>query len=96
MTLFKALIGEAFDCLNWQYSGEFDQNFSKRSNAPGFVGGGGGEGMGGFGIDRHINLFIRLPHCSFYHLLFFGDDSELDVSKSSQYIRELDVSETSG
>ena len=53
LTLFEALTGGAFDRLNWQYSGEFDQNFSKKSNAPGFARGGGG-GMGGFGIDRYI------------------------------------------
>ena len=52
MTLFEALTGGAFDRLNWQHSGEFDQNFSKRSNAPGFARGGG---MGGFGIDRYIS-----------------------------------------
>ena len=50
MTLFEALTGGAFDRLNWQHSGEFDQNFSKKSNAPGFAQG----GMGGFGIDRYI------------------------------------------
>ena len=46
LTLFEALTGGAFDRLNWQHSGEFDQNFSKKSNAPGFArlwGGGGGE-----------------------------------------------------
>ena len=37
LTLFEALKGGAFDRLNWQYSGEFDQNFSKKSNAPGFA-----------------------------------------------------------
>ena len=42
LTLFEALTGEAFDCLNWQHSGEFDQNFSKKSNAPGFAREGGG------------------------------------------------------
>ena len=51
LTLFEALKGGAFDHLNWQHSGEFDQNFSKKWNAPGFAGGGG---MGGFGIDRCI------------------------------------------
>ena len=45
-----ALMGGAFDRLNWQHSGEFDQNFSKMSNAPGFALG----GMAGFGIDRYI------------------------------------------
>ena len=40
LTLFEALTGGAFDCLNWQHSGEFDQNFSKKSNARG----GGGDG----------------------------------------------------
>ena len=51
LTLFEALSGGAFDHLNWQHSGEFDQNFSKKSNARGLPGG----GMGGFGIDRYIN-----------------------------------------
>ena len=41
MTLFEALTGGAFARLNWEYSGEFDQNFSKKSNAPGFARGGG-------------------------------------------------------
>ena len=52
LTLFEALTGGAFDRLNWQHSREFDQNFSKKSNAPGFAGG----GMGGFGIDRYITI----------------------------------------
>ena len=52
MTLFEALTCGAFDRLNWQHSGEFDQNFSKKSNARGFARGGGG--MGGFGIDQYI------------------------------------------
>ena len=51
LTLFKALTGGAFDRLNWQHSGEFDQNFSKKSNARVFPPGGGG--MGGFRIDRY-------------------------------------------
>ena len=54
LTLFEALAGGAFDRLNWQHSGEFDQNFSKNSNAPGFARG----GMGGFGIDRYIILKV--------------------------------------
>ena len=51
LTLFEALTGEAFDRLNWQHSGEFDQNFSKKSNAREFDrwagrgGGGGGHGQ---------------------------------------------------
>ena len=40
LTLFEALTGGAFDRLNWQHSGEFDQNFSKESDAPGFAWGG--------------------------------------------------------
>ena len=45
LTPFEALTGGAFDCLNWQHSGEIDQNISKKSNAPGFAfGGGGGDG----------------------------------------------------
>ena len=50
MTLFEALTGGAFDRLNWQHSGEFDEKFSKESNARGFA----REGMGGFGIDLYI------------------------------------------
>ena len=42
LTLFEALTGGAFDLLNWQHSGEFDQNLSKKSNARGFARGGGG------------------------------------------------------
>ena len=57
LTLFEALTGGAFDRLNWQHSGEFDQNFSKKSNAPGFARG----GMGGFGIDRYIKG-VRAPN----------------------------------
>ena len=38
---FAALTGGAFDCLNLQNSGKFDQNFSKKSNAPGFARGDG-------------------------------------------------------
>ena len=52
LTLFEALKGGAFDRLNWQHSREFEQNFSKKSNAPGFVWGGG---RGCFGIDRYID-----------------------------------------
>ena len=40
MTLFKALTGGAFDRLNWQHTGEVDQHFSKKLNAPGFARGG--------------------------------------------------------
>ena len=54
LTLFEALTGGAFDRLNWQHSGEFDQNFSNKSNALGFAWGWGGGGMGGFEIDRYI------------------------------------------
>ena len=42
LILFEALTGGAFDRLNWQHSGEFDQNFSKKSNALGFALGRGG------------------------------------------------------
>ena len=52
LTLFEALTGGAFESLNWQHSGEFDQNFSRKSNARGF----GRGGMDGFGIDRYIIL----------------------------------------
>ena len=55
LTLFEALTGGAFDRLNWRHSGEFDQNFSKKSNARGFARGGG---MGGFGIDRYITRVV--------------------------------------
>ena len=59
LTLFEALTGGAFDRLNWQHSEEFDQNFSKKSNAPGFAQGGGG--MGSFGIDWYITpIYFQL------------------------------------
>ena len=55
LTLCEALTGGAFDCLNWQHSGEFDQIFQKSQMPRGLPGGGGG--MGGFGIDRYISVF---------------------------------------
>ena len=62
LTLFEALMCGAFDRLNWQLSGELDQNFSKKSKAPGFARGGGGGGwMGGFGIDWYIILTHGFP-----------------------------------
>ena len=57
MTLSEALTGGVFDRPNWQHNGEFDQNFSKKSNAPGFARGGG---MGDFGIDRYIINRIQI------------------------------------
>ena len=42
LILFEALTGGAFDRLNWQHSGEFDQNISKKSNARVFARGGRG------------------------------------------------------
>ena len=54
LTLFEALMGGAFDRLNWQHSGEFDQNFSKKSNARGFAQGVGEREWAVFGIDRYI------------------------------------------
>ena len=63
LTLFEAQTGGAFDRLNWQHSGEFYQNFSKKSNAPGFARGGG---MGGFGIDRYIMLTFHVAHMYFH------------------------------
>ena len=54
MTLFEALTSGAFDRLNMQHSGEFDQNFSKKANAPGFARGEGG--MEGFVIDWYISM----------------------------------------
>ena len=52
LTLFEALVGVEFDHLNSRHTGEFDQNFSKKSNV--CVCGGGG-GMGDFGLDWCIN-----------------------------------------
>ena len=54
-TLFEAQTGGAFDRLNWQHSGEFDQNFSKKVKRRGVCPGGG---MGSFGIDRYISTEI--------------------------------------
>ena len=37
-------LNRAFDHLNRQHSGEFDQNFSKKVKYPGVCIGGGGDG----------------------------------------------------
>ena len=42
LTRFEALTGGAFDRISCQHSGEFDQIFSKKSNARGFARGGHG------------------------------------------------------
>ena len=52
MTLFEAQTGGAFDRLDWQHSGKFDQNVSRKSNAPRFARG----GWAVFGIDRYIKF----------------------------------------
>ena len=71
LTLFEALTGGTFDRQNWQHSGEFDQNFSKKSNAPGFAR--GGRSMGDFGIDRYINhkQEIQVHKNHYLHLVTF-------------------------
>ena len=59
MTLFEALTGGAFDRLNWQHSGEFDQNIQK-SQMPGGLHEGG---WAVFGIDRYINILLNILLC---------------------------------
>ena len=76
MTLFEALKGGAFDLVNWQHSREFEQNFSKKSDARGLAGGVGGGGMGGFGIDRYINR--AKTNLAFYRM------SQRDASTDSE------------
>ena len=56
LTLFEALTGGAFDLLNQQHSGEFDQKFFKKVKCPGVCPGGGD---GRFGIDRYIKAKKR-------------------------------------
>ena len=58
MTLFEALMGGAFDHLNWQHSGNLTKIFQK-SQVPGGLPGGS---IGGFGIvDYH---FFKFEHFS--------------------------------
>ena len=54
LTLFEALTYRAFDCLNWQHSGEFDQ---KKVKFPEVC---PGRGMGGFGIDRYPVHYLSI------------------------------------
>ena len=56
LTLFEALTGGAFDRVNWQHSEEFDQNFSKKSNAQGFA-----RVLGGGGAWAVLELTGTLP-----------------------------------
>ena len=64
MTLFEALTGGTVDRLNWQHSGEFDQNFSKKSNAPGVCAGVGGAWA-----------VLELTGTKFIHDMFIYDRS---------------------
>ena len=68
LTLFEALTGGAFDYLNWQHSGEFDQNFSKKSNVLEFAQGGGG-GRGGVVLELTGTLFPIKLQSVFYVLV---------------------------
>ena len=89
LTLFKALTGGAFDRLNWQHSGVFDQNFSKKSNARGFARGGGGGGMGGFGINRYIKNGVKTtPKRRLLTLMFacLGFKKSLTIQKYEDMI----------
>ena len=73
MTLFEVLTGGAFDRLNWQHGGEFDQIFSKKSNARGFAWGVGG---GGWAVLELTNTLLLLYyyyyawlHCKYLCML---------------------------
>ena len=83
LTLFEALMGGAFDHLNWQHSGEFDQNFSKKSNALGFA---QGE-MGGFGIDQYIKTKIQIQD-SVYLPLYLNVSASAPLLESRVAFRE--------
>ena len=55
LTLFEAQTGGAFDRLTGNIAGNLTKIFQK-SQMPGGLPGGG---MGGFGIDRYINIHSR-------------------------------------
>ena len=65
LTLFEALTGGAFDLLNCQKRGEFDQNFSKKVKCPGVCPGGGG-----WNCLVHYTLSLSLLLFCFLLLLF--------------------------
>ena len=66
LTLFEALTGGALDRQNWQHSGEFDQNFSKKSNAPGFA---RGEGWAVLELTGTLEQFSKHSHTLSYKRL---------------------------
>ena len=84
MTLFEALTGGAFDRLNWQHSGEFDQKFLKKSNAPGFArGGGAGLELTGtlrVGINWETDLRTAYPYISIKNSLQESPTSRLKTN----------------
>ena len=79
MTLFEALTGGAFDCLNWQHSREFDQNFSKKSNALGFAWGEGG-GRESAVLELTGTLFVSKGQCWCVSTLIFISGRGLKVN----------------
>ena len=78
----------AFDRLNWQYSGEFDQNFSKKSNAQGFA-----RGVGGWAVLELTGTLkgepFFFPNCSFLIAVNFRVDYSFTVEVSLFYTRFL-------
>ena len=54
LTLFEAQTGGAFDRLTGNIAGNLTKIFPKSQMPRGLPGG----GMGGFGIDRYINLIL--------------------------------------
>ena len=89
MTLFEALMGGAFDCLNRQHNGKFYQNLSKKLNALGFAWG----QMDGFGIDWYItqefsieNSCIIIIYLHIYGLIIDPHNNLLPVGLIMQLV----------
>ena len=89
LTLFEALTGGAFDRLNWQYSGEFDQNFSKKSNARGFARGGGWAVLELTGALTGLRKVGVLPVVPIFKCHLPGNFLRLNFSSNSLVLRKM-------
>ena len=85
LTLFVVLKGGAFDRLNWQHSGEFDQNFSKNSMPRDLRGRGDGWFWNWPVHNAKVWVFVD-RFCSHFNALGFTNRSKSWIQRRSNNV----------